>query len=247
MARCEAFYERWKKDPNWCEKSPESVRQIDHYIEMHTALVALGANPSAIYKRFPSSVALEILKIKEEEARNSVLENVAGMINRGDKVSLKDIKALIEVEVPEKNDEDCREAPRKVGGNVSQSSVKSDQPKPKPTPNGMTVRTPPKEPEFVTGPGRMTIHREEQEPEESPVASAVVKRMYGGQSTPTVKKFSVEAGSTDQAVIMQMIRYGFAEDDQEAAQSAFEEGLALIEDRIEAKIRREEALGEEAA
>lgn len=32
MTRCEEFYEKWKRDPNWCEKSPVAVSRINRYI-----------------------------------------------------------------------------------------------------------------------------------------------------------------------------------------------------------------------
>lgn len=34
MTRCEEFYEKWKRDPNWCNKCETSVFRINKYIEL---------------------------------------------------------------------------------------------------------------------------------------------------------------------------------------------------------------------
>jgi len=34
LVRCEEFYEKWKRDPNWCKKCPTAVFYIDRYIEL---------------------------------------------------------------------------------------------------------------------------------------------------------------------------------------------------------------------
>jgi len=34
MVRCEQFYEKWKRDPNWCMKCASSVWRINQYIEI---------------------------------------------------------------------------------------------------------------------------------------------------------------------------------------------------------------------
>jgi len=34
MTRCEEFYEKWKRDPNWCNKCKTSVFRINKYIEL---------------------------------------------------------------------------------------------------------------------------------------------------------------------------------------------------------------------
>jgi len=92
MVRCADFYERWKKDPNWCQKSPDTVNQIDHYLGLVGELEMLGVETVAIYKKFPERVARDILKIKDDKIRAGVIGNAAGMIKRGDQVSTGDVK-----------------------------------------------------------------------------------------------------------------------------------------------------------
>ena len=92
MVRCADFYEKWKKDPNWCQKSPQTVRLIDFYLELVDSLEQVGANAGAIYRKFPEGTAREIFKIKDENIKQQVIKNAAGMINRGEKVSVGDIK-----------------------------------------------------------------------------------------------------------------------------------------------------------
>lgn len=102
--RCADFYEKWKKDPNWCQKSPDTVREIDHYLSLVGELENLGVETAAIYKKFPEGVARDILKIKDEKIRASVMGNTAGMIRRGEKVSSADVKVWAGLE----------ERPRKI-------------------------------------------------------------------------------------------------------------------------------------
>jgi len=92
MVRCAEFYERWKKDPNWCQKSPDTVNQIDHYLGLVNELENLGVETAAIYKKFPEGVARDILKIKDDVVRAGIVGNAAGKIKRGDRVSSADVK-----------------------------------------------------------------------------------------------------------------------------------------------------------
>lgn len=125
--RCADFYEKWKRDPNWCQKSPDAVRQIDHYLGLVAELETHGAEPAAIYKKFPEAVAREVLKIKEEEIKETVLHNAAGMIKRGEKVSKSDILvwAGIEKPSPQKSGK-----PTIVGSSTSGADVKTPKEKP---------------------------------------------------------------------------------------------------------------------
>jgi hypothetical protein len=67
-------------------------------------------------------------------------------------------------------------------------------------------------------------------------------------SHPNLQRYTVEADRQDQMAIRQMVQRGLAEDEDEAVQSCFEEGLNLFMDRIEAQVQKEtedqEVLGE---
>jgi len=131
MVRCADFYEKWKKDPNWCEKSPKAVEQIDHYLSLVEEIADKNVDPIAIYKQFPERVAREVFKLKGD-VRESVVTNSAGMIKRGEKVSTQDIDAWMGV-VP-KSTSQSGETKRTMVPNVTpDSSVKIKQEK-KPEP-----------------------------------------------------------------------------------------------------------------
>ena len=95
MVRCADFYEKWKKDPNWCEKSPDTVDLIDHYLELVDELKEYGIDPIAIYKKFPEGIARVVMKITDDTTHAKVIKNIAGKIKRGDKVSQSDVNTWL--------------------------------------------------------------------------------------------------------------------------------------------------------
>ena len=99
MTRCQAFYEKWEKDPNFCNKSLATVQRIDHYLDLVHELQAEGADVGAIYRKFPESTAREVLKLGSEK-RKEIIQNSAAMIKRGEKVCYLDIRAWSDVQSP---------------------------------------------------------------------------------------------------------------------------------------------------
>lgn len=131
MVRCAEFYERWKKDPNWCQKSPDTVNQIDHYLGLVNELENLGVETAAIYKKFPEGVARDILKIKDEVVRAGVIGNASGKIKRGDRVTSSDVKVWAGLEEKPKKltpKSDVTD-PTIVGSPSPDSEVKTEKPK----------------------------------------------------------------------------------------------------------------------
>lgn len=259
--RCEAFYERWKKDPNWCEKSPTSVREIDHYLETHALLVDMGCDAGAVYKMFPAGVALEVLKINSSAIKDRVLRNAAGMIKRGDKVSKGDIKTWAGIETPKNSEDNPREERGKPRSDIPEISVKIatlydewpidyvmkypetlacresgclllDYVRP-----GLHICGISKiRPENMGGKYPQGCPRARITTCEEP---SIPARVVVAPSPKQAERFTVEASRSDMAALRQMIARHLAEDEQEAAQTCFEEGLAMIMDRIEAKVQEE--------
>jgi len=211
MVRCSEFYERWKRHPNFCEKSPATVSRIDHYLAMVEDLESTGIDVALVYKNFPEGVAREVLKITDPKIVESVIVNAAGMIKRGSKVSPADIKAWAGIESIKNNGEN-RENSLPLG--------KEDIPE-------TSVKTATRPPEWPRAPAE-TIR-------EAPIPS----RVAVPPSSPRAVTFMVEADRSDMAAIRQMLSRHMVEDEQEAAQTCFEEGLNLIMDRIEAKVQEE--------
>jgi hypothetical protein len=109
MVRCADFYEKWKRDPNWCEKSPKAVEQIDHYLALVEEITEQGVEPIAIYKNLPEKVGREIYKLKGDP-RKTIVINSAGKIKRGEKVSTGDVNVWLGIEpkTPSQSDEEKR-------------------------------------------------------------------------------------------------------------------------------------------
>jgi hypothetical protein len=254
--RCADFYEKWKKDPNWCEKSPEAVRQIDHYLELVAQIEVEGVELAAIYKRFPERAAREVLKIKDEELKRTVLHNAAGMIKRGEKVSKSDILVWSGIEKP------SPEKPRNPTMVGSQRTV----PDVKPAPARCMYLL--KDGSGCTAPDTvLQLCTEEKrnekncpldipDPVEVPEPRRLSDTLTGkenntrsvlptsGYPTPATR-YTVEANRHDVVTIQNMIKYGDANDEEEAVQTIFEDGVALWLDKIERHIEEEAARGEE--
>ena len=98
MTRCADFYEKWKKDPNWCEKSPETTRLIDHYLELVSVLESHGVELAAIYKKFPEDAARGVFKVKDKSLKEEVIKNIIGKLKRGEKVTNSDISTWAGIE-----------------------------------------------------------------------------------------------------------------------------------------------------
>ena len=59
MTRCNDFYIKWQKDPNWCEKDVDAVDRINRYIEICEKFPPLGGLPEASVR--------PLFKIKDAE------------------------------------------------------------------------------------------------------------------------------------------------------------------------------------
>jgi len=117
MTRCESFYDRWRKDPNWCEHTPGAVSQINQYLKIVDILSEQGLPPSFTFVNLPEGAARPICGIKNPEVKDKVISRVLKSLKakkqyketmvKGDidpgKISYNDIKDIInEVVEPEK-------------------------------------------------------------------------------------------------------------------------------------------------
>jgi hypothetical protein len=130
MVRCADFYEKWKRDPNWCEKSPKAVEQIDHYLALVDEIATIGVDPIAIYKYLPEKVGREIYKLTGDR-RKMVVVNSSGKIKRGVKVSTGDVNVWLGIEPKTTSQSDDRNG-TKVPKPTPDHGVKSESAKPTP-------------------------------------------------------------------------------------------------------------------
>jgi len=276
--RCDEFYQKWKKHPNFCEKSPESVRLIDFYLSTVDEVVTQDLDESAVYVGLSERAARPLFKEKDPKVRAIVIANIAGMIKRGQKVSAADVTTWIEAANP-----------TMVGTRSPEPAVK---PAPAPIPPGdlpfekwspeykhkypvttacriascallqlekpglyvcsIVGMRPENMPKGKLPDGCPKLSRGNLppiEPEPAPAPAAPPQRaLVAPPSHPNLQRYTVEADRQDQMAIRQMVQRGLAEDEDEAVQSCFEEGLNLFMDRIEAQVQKEtedqEVLGE---
>jgi len=88
MTRCEEFYEKWKRDPNWCDKCPTEVFRINKYIE------SLDMFPSL--KQVSASALRLILEKKLDiNTRKELLKKVADQVEAGKEVHVTDVVTLM--------------------------------------------------------------------------------------------------------------------------------------------------------
>jgi len=88
MTRCEEFYEKWKRDPNWCEKSRAEVYRINKYIE------TLDAYPGL--EKVTATALRPILDRKmDEETKKKLLSTIETQAKSGVPVTSSDIEILV--------------------------------------------------------------------------------------------------------------------------------------------------------
>lgn len=234
MVRCADFYEKWKKDPNWCEKSPAAVSRINSYLSLIDEICEReNLTPELVSINFPERAARAVMSVKDEAVKKVVINDAIDMVRRGVKVTSADVSDWIEIESREINGENRRDAlPMGKSDTEINGENRRDEPgKPGSVTSEISVKPEP------TPPQGMTIRDVPPPPKPAPFSSSPRVIMPG--DNPNIHKFTVELNRTDMAGIRQMIQRRMCEDEEEAVQSCFEEGLNVIMDRIEAMIQME--------
>jgi len=89
LVRCEEFYEKWKRDPNWCQKCRTAVYYIDKYIELSQKFPVLK-NISERAVRPLMSIPLE------DKDLPTIATIIAYEHDMGKKVTIDDVKQIIQ-------------------------------------------------------------------------------------------------------------------------------------------------------
>jgi hypothetical protein len=82
MARCIEFYQRWEKDPNWCEKCPDAVRKIDRYMDLLEVMEARGVAKADTIVRLPEGAARPLIGIRNDETRAMAISHIEMALKR---------------------------------------------------------------------------------------------------------------------------------------------------------------------
>jgi hypothetical protein len=100
MTRCKEFYERWEKDPNWCEKCPDSVRKINRYIDLIDAINIDEVPKKNTFVSLPEGAARPLLEIQDNILKEKVISSVRNALESGkNPVNGKFIKKFTETDI----------------------------------------------------------------------------------------------------------------------------------------------------
>ena len=104
MTRCVEFYTRWKKDPNWCHKCGDAVRQIESYIDLVDGLEKRGIPQETTIVGLPEGVARPLIAIQDEEIKENAIRHVENLLKRetptggayNEKITKGDVEQIIQ-------------------------------------------------------------------------------------------------------------------------------------------------------
>lgn len=80
--RCEAFYEKWKRCGNFCEKHPDTAEKIDKYLDLVQELADMGVPEERTMGAITERAARPLLSIQDEETKQNALSHIETALNR---------------------------------------------------------------------------------------------------------------------------------------------------------------------
>jgi hypothetical protein len=97
MTRCPEFYEKWEKEPNWCDKCPSAVSQINSYLEWVGELETAGVDRDFTFVNLPEAVARNLFSIKDEHSKKETVKNLTSYLSQphAKKLSRQKLRNLI--------------------------------------------------------------------------------------------------------------------------------------------------------
>jgi len=103
MSRCLEFYQKWEKDPNWCEKCKDSVRKINRYIDLLDDFETKGIPKDKTIVFLPEGSARALISIQDENIKEKAIikcmERLNGEIGAGrgntKKLTVGDVAKII--------------------------------------------------------------------------------------------------------------------------------------------------------
>lgn len=91
--RCADFYKKWELEPNWCEKTPGAVSQINAYLDLVKEISSRGIERQKVYENFPEGAA-RIIIAKKDGGRADLLNYVIACLNRDEKITAGDLRGF---------------------------------------------------------------------------------------------------------------------------------------------------------
>ena len=87
MTRCEAFYERWQKSPNWCEHTKSSVSRIDAYMRLVDQLEKKGIHRELTIGNLSEGAARPITQIWDEQLKTLVMAEIRVQLKENEHIN----------------------------------------------------------------------------------------------------------------------------------------------------------------
>lgn len=97
MSRCTEFYKKWEEHPNWCEKCPSAVSQINAYIELIGQLEENGVDKNFTMVKLSERAARPIFTEKDSNIKERTISKITDRLKAFDGNTVKKI-TLREVE-----------------------------------------------------------------------------------------------------------------------------------------------------
>ncbi len=104
MSRCLEFYEKWAKDPNWCEKSPEAVRLINNYMKLMDILECRGVSRETTNVGVTEGACRPLFTEKDPNIKEKAILSIKNSLETGKnpitgkfkkKITAGDVKKII--------------------------------------------------------------------------------------------------------------------------------------------------------
>jgi predicted HNH restriction endonuclease len=95
VTRCAEFYEKWNRDPNWCEKNQRTVEHIDNYIGILNTFEKRGIAKKLVVPRLSEYVARSLFEKKNKQIKDQLIERLADILRSGKRCTSSDMKRLV--------------------------------------------------------------------------------------------------------------------------------------------------------
>jgi hypothetical protein len=101
MTRCTDFWKKWRKEPNFCGLSQNTVDEIEDYLSTVDKICTLGIKEDTVFENFPEGAARPLLRMDEGDPRTNVLNFVIKNLKQGEKLTSKIIQTTIKSFLPD--------------------------------------------------------------------------------------------------------------------------------------------------
>ncbi|MCK9591437.1 MAG: hypothetical protein M0Q91_05440 [Methanoregula sp.] len=95
MSHCVDFWHKWRKEPNFCGLSPQSVSEIKGYLELVDKIKTAGISEDIIYEKCTSGACRPLLRVSDDDTRIRGLNYLVSSLKRGEKITGGDLQSSI--------------------------------------------------------------------------------------------------------------------------------------------------------